>query len=531
MGTLSWLDWTIFCGYLVLVFLLGLWFMRGQRTSDDYFVGGRRMNWWAVGVSLFATAFSSISFVAYPREGAYQGLQFFVAILCIPLLITPLLWWLFVPLYVRLRVTSIYEYLEIRFNRSLRRLGTLLFACYAIGWMGSMLYAVGLIIQAVLGLTEAQLAWTLVGVGLFAMLYTVMGGIKAVIWTDVLQTATLGGGMLVVFILALKQIPGGWATVVSVGSEHGRLQVFNWDFDLADRSTFWSACAFGLFMYLPGYVTSQVTAQRYVCMRGLSQARRALLIHAVVITVVCLLFFFMGTTLFAYYHEVDGPPKLRQADRLPDLPEDKQDQILPLFVVTALSQAGLVGLLVAGLFAAAMSTIDSGINSLSAVVVCDWLGGRDIGLGLSRALCGLFGFAVIGAAMLVPALGPNVIGIITVIASTFLGLLLGVFLLGMLVPRANAGGALIGLLTGAGALAIVWTLSNRPDWWYGAIIPGSWPRVFVPHWWYGAFTLIPTFGVGVLASYLFPPPRPAKMRGVVYPSYYMDGALASLDDR
>jgi len=502
MNTLSWIDWTIFGGYLALVFALGLRFMRGQQTSEDYFLGGRKMSWWAVGVSLFATAFSSISFVAYPREAAYQGFHFFVAILFIPLVITPLLWWLFVPMYVRLGVSSVYEYLELRFNRPIRLLGTLLFACYAIGWMGSMLYAVGLIVQAVLGLTEIQLTWTLVAVGLFAMLYTVLGGIQAVIWTDVLQTFTLGGGMLVVFFLALGQVDGGWAAVVQLGTEHGRFEMFNMELDLADRSTFYSACAFGLFMYLPGYTTSQVTAQRYVCMPSLAHARRALAIHAVTITLVCLLFFLVGTTLFAYYEQHGG---------MPDLAANKQDQILPLFVTTVLGQVGLVGLLVAGLFAAAMSTVDSGINSLTAVVVYDWLSGRELRVAYSRLLCGLFGICVIGAALVVPYLASNVIGMITTIASTFLGLLLGVYLLGLLVPRANGAGALIGLLAGAATLGavILWT--------------------HVPHWWYGAFTCFPALLVGWLASYAFDPPRPEQMRGVAYRSSFVDQSTASPD--
>jgi Na+/proline symporter len=264
--------------------------------------------------------------------------------------------------------------------------------------------------------------------------------------------------------------------------------MFNMEFNLAERSSFYSACAFGLFMYLPGYTTSQVTAQRYVCVSGIREARRLLLIHAVVITMACLLFFFVGTTLFAYYHEAGG---------FPHLPKEKQDQILPLFVATALPPVGLIGLLAAGLFAAAMSTIDSGINSLTAVVVYDWLSGRQVGVNFSRLLCGLFGLSVIGAAMLVPYLAPNVIGMITTIASTFLGLLLGVFLLGMLVPRANATGAFLGLIAGVASLTLALTLAN------------------IPHWWYGAFTCFPTLLVGWLASHLARPPRADQLRGLV----------------
>ena len=489
MATLSPIDWVIFGGYLIVVFALGLAFARSQHTNEDYFVGGRRMNWWAVGVSLFATAFSSLSFVALPREGAYEDFHFFVTILFIPLVITPVLWFGFVPLYHRLGVTSVYAYLEIRFNQPLRRLGTVLFACYAIGWMGSMLYAVGLILQAVLSLTDMQLTCTLIGVGLFAMAYTAIGGVRAVIWTDVLQTATLGGGMLAVFILAVGQVDGGWSTVVRLGAENGKFDMFNLRPDLAERGSFYAACAFGLFMYLPGYTTSQVTVQRYLCMSSLREARRSLVLNGVVVTLVSLLFFLVGTTLFAYYHQAG-------AAGFPELP--KQDQLLPHFVSTALPQVGLTGLLVAGLFAAAMSTIDSGINSMTAVVVYDWLAGRKVGVGLSRLLCAGFGVTIIAAALLVPYLGEHVITIITKVSGTFLGLLLGVFLMGMLVPRANAWGALVGLASGSVSLAVVWT------------------QTAIPHWWYGLVTCVGTFVVGSAASYLFDPPRPEQLEGLVF---------------
>jgi Na+/proline symporter len=274
-----------------------------------------------------------------------------------------------------------------------------------------------------------------------------------------------------------------------MGVENGKLTMFNWKLDPADRSTVYAACAFALFMYLPGYTTSQVTAQRYVCMSGLSEARRALFIHAVTLTLVCLLFFLVGTTLFAYYHQpgAGGFPELA-----------KQDQLMPYFVANDLRVAGLTGLLLAGLFAAAMSTMDSGINSLTAVVAYDWLAGRELPVLWSRLLCAVFGCLVIVAALLCPLLGDRVIGMITRIAGTFLGLLLGVFLLGMFVPHANAPGALIGLAAGAICLAFVWTLTD------------------IPHWWFGAFTVFPTLVVGGLASTMFLPPTQSQRRGLFF---------------
>ena len=486
----SGIDWTIFVGYLAIVFALGLWFMRGDKNNEDYFLGGRRMPWFAVGVSLFATAFSSLSFVALPREGAYGDYHLLVTYLCIPLAITPVLWFIFVPLYRRLGVTSVYEYLEVRYNRSMRRLGTLLFALYAIGWMGSMVYAVGIIVKAVLQFNDAQFTWTLIGVGLFATLYTSLGGFRAVIWTDVLQALTLGGGMVVVLLLTVGEVNGGWSTVIQLGSENGKFNMFNMSTDLTQRQTFLSACSLGLFAFLPGYTISQVTVQRYVSTSTLAGARRCLGINAVVATVVALLFFFTGTAIFAFYHQAGGAgfPMI-----------ERQDQLLPHFVLTELQYPGLIGLLVAGLFAAVMSTIDSGINSLTTVVVCDWLSDREISLGTSRLMCGGFGLCVIAAALVAPYLGEHVIDIISVISGSFLGLLFGVFLIGMFSRRANAGGAIVGLVAGMITLIIVWTSTS------------------IAGWWYGLFTCLPVVVVGMAASYCFPQPSPSSLQGLLIP--------------
>ena len=485
--TLSWLDWTIFVGYLAVVFAMGLWFMRRDKTNEDYFVGGRRMPWFPVGVSLFATAFSSLSFVALPREGAYGDYHLLVTYLCIPLVITPLLWWVFVPLYHRLGVTSVYEYLEIRYNRPMRRLGMILFSLYAIGWMGSMVYAVGIVLKAVLNLGPTQFTWALIGVGLFATLYTSLGGVRAVIWTDVIQAVTLGGGMLVVLVLTVRQIDGGLAWVVQIGVDNGKFAMFDMSPDLTRRGTFLAALSLGLFAYLPGYTTSQITVQRYVSTKSLADARRCLAINAVVATFVAVLFFFVGTALFAFYHQT--------AAGFPEL--EKQDQLLPYFVLNEIQQSGLTGLLVAGLFAAVMSTIDSGINSLTAVVVYDWLSERDISLRFSRILCGVFGLGVIAAALAAPYLGNHVIDIISVVSGAFLGLLMGVFLIGMFSARANTPGALVGLLVGMASLVYVWTSTD------------------VSGWWYGACTCLPVVVVGTLASYLFPAPSSEQLRGLV----------------
>ena len=495
MTELSPIDWFVGITYLAVVLGLALKSARGQQDNEDYFVGGRNMSWFAVGVSMFATSFSSISFLGLPQRGAYQDFSFYLTILFIPFVITPSLWWIFVPMFVRLKVSSGYEYLGRRFGLPAQRIGSGLYCVYAIGWMGTMLYAVALTLQTVIGLSEPQYFWMLVGLGAFATIYTVMGGLRAVIWTDVLQAAVLGTAMVMVMFLAVSRIDGGWSAFWAISTEHNKFQLFHLNTDLLAKENFtgqntvFTAVAFGLFMYLPGYAVSQNMIQRYVCPGSLAGGRRVVLLSAAVNSAIGFLFLMVGTALFAFYSQPGGGGLPAAGVEIA-----KEDQILPYFVATQLPRVGLLGFILAGLFAAAMSTIDSGINAVTSVIVYDWLSGRQLPLTISRVLTAVLGATVIGAALFVPVLGGTVIGIINVIAGTSLGTLLAVYLLGMFVPRANLPGALIGLASGLVCLTLVWALTD------------------VPSWWLGAFTIVPTFVVGALASLLFPPAPGSSLR-------------------
>ena len=486
---LSSVEWLVCVAYLAVVFGLAIWSARGQRDNEDYFVGGRRMNWFAVGVSMFATSFSSISFLGLPQRGAYQDFSFYLTILFIPLVITPILWWVFVPMFVRLRVSSGYEYLGRRFGLPAQRIGSGLYCLYALGWMGTMLYAVALTLQTVMELSDTQYFWMLVGIGAFATVYTVMGGLKAVIWTDVLQATVLGTAIVLVMFLAVGRMEGGWRSFWAIATEHDKFQMFHLDPNLLAKENFtrsntvFTAAAYGLFMYLPGYAVAQNMIQRYVCAGSVARGRGIVLLSAGINTLLGLLFLLVGTALFAFYSRSGGPGLPTAGGEIAS-----EDQILPYFVATQLPGVGLLGLILAGLFAAAMSTIDSGINAVTSVIVYDWLSGRQLSLWISRLLTAVLGAIVIAAALFVPILGENVIAIISVVAGTSLGALLAIYLLGMLVPRANLAGALIGLAAGLICLVLA--------------------RAFVdvPSWWLGAFTIFPTFVVGALASFLFPAP-------------------------
>jgi len=312
MTDLGFIDWCVCIAYLAVVFGLAFKSARGQQDNEDYFIGGRSMNWCVVGVSMFATSFSAISFLGLPQRGAYQDFSFYLTILFIPFVITPILWWIFVPMFVRLKVSSGYEYLGRRFGLPAQLIGSGLYCIYALGWMGTMLYAVALTLQTVMGLTHAQYYFVLVGIGAFATLYTVMGGLKAVIWTDVLQAVVLGGAIIAVMFLAVSRIDGGWSNFWSIAAQHSKFKMFHLNPRLLSvenftgRNTLFTAAAFGLFMYLPGYAVSQNMIQRYVCAGTLAGGRGVVILSAVINAVLGLLFLLVGTAIFAFYSQPGG---------------------------------------------------------------------------------------------------------------------------------------------------------------------------------------------------------------------------------
>ncbi|MCE9533320.1 MAG: sodium/solute symporter [Planctomycetes bacterium] len=477
------LDWLILASSLIVVLFQGWWFSRKTKNNEDYFVGNRHMPWLAVGLSLFASAFSSLSFVGIPTSAAYGDYHFFLAILFIPFAVVPIVGWVFVPVYQRLRLTSAYEYLERRFNRKVRLAGSLLYSGYTIGWMGSIVYATGIILQAVLELNSGQLTWLLIGLGICTTVYTTAGGYKAVVWTEVMQAILLAGTVITILFLAISRVDGGIAEVMRLGAKHNKFDMFNFRLDVTSQGTFFAACAYGLFGYVAANATSQAAVQRYVSMPNVAAAWRALLIKGFATAGVCLLFFLLGTTLFAFYTQ--HPPASPGSDGIfPALP--KSDQLATHFVSVELPYPGLLGLLLAGLAAAMMSTVSGGLNSLTVLVVCDWLPGRKLGLTASRLLSALFGASTIIVALLAPYLGKDVIEILMKIAGAFFGPLFGLFLLGLMVPRANSAGVLIGLAIGLSVVGVLFLTTN------------------VAAWWYGFFAFIPTFVVGAAASLFFP---------------------------
>ena len=453
------LDNAVLVLYIVLVVGMGSFFFRGQRNTEDYFLAGRRMPWVAVGVSIFATLFSAISLLGSPgwvyENDVTLGLTFLTIPLC-----TPIVLWVFLPFYHRLRVFTAYEYLERRFNPSVRLASSLLFLLLRGSYLAVVIYAPSLVLSTVTGL---ELKWTIFIVGGLATLYTLLGGMKAVIWTDVVQAAVLFGGLILVTIILVLRVEGGMGEIVAAASAGGPFRVqLGWG--TWAEVTLWAVLINGFFIHLSMYGADQMTLQRYLTTPTLRAGRNSMLLNAIVVTPAAALLLFVGGALFVFYQQYPD----RLADGL------KGDAVLPHFVIHELP-AGVSGVFIAAMFAAAMSTIDSAINSLSTSSMKD-LYQRFLSpqaeertyLNLSRLFTVFWGGTATFFALYIENF-PNILAASKTLAGFFTGSMLGIFMLGALTTRTTPAGALIGAVAGFVAVTSAAQWTSMSFLWYAPL--------------------------------------------------------------
>lgn len=508
MHNLAPIDWIICGGYLAFIVGLGFYFSNKQSNNDEYFFGGRKMHWLPVGLSLFAATVSSNSFVGLPAEGAFGNYHQLLAISIIPFVVIPITCIWFIPFYKGMGFLSIYEYLEKRFARPVRLFASIVFMGYMAGWMGTMLVAVARILNVVLETqSPSQTMAIIIVVGALATLYTAMGGVKAVIWTDTIQGFALFGGMIFLLVFLIGRIDGGLATFFEVGSSAGKFEAFRTDGGLAERNVF-SACAYGFFVYIGGQLANYASYQRYVAVDSVRDVRRALIIKGAFTFFSCGLFFLVGTALFVFYQQTD-------VETFNALSSGKaKDQLLPHFVIHHAGGYGMTGMILAGLFAAAMSSLDTGINSMTATVVQDWQNGREMGIRTNRLLTLAFGVAVTAMACVLSQIKLPVFDILVSISGATLGLLFAVLMLGMLVPRTNTLGAISGLVAGLAVFVVVRFLIPSLDDATLARL-GPFAGLKGNTWWDGMLTTLTAFGVGALVSCFTARPTEKQLRGLL----------------
>ncbi|WIX32240.1 sodium:solute symporter [Salinicola sp. JS01] len=451
MGAFTVWDSIVLVVYVLGIAWVGARFGKSQATTQDYFLGGRRIPGWAIGLSVMATQASAITFIGAPGWGFEGGLERLVTFINVPLAMAVLIVAL-VPIFHRAGIYSIYELLERRFGPLTRSLAALLFLVARGLATGVVLYAPALVLSVVTGWSVDL---TIVLMAVIAVGYTVLGGISAVIWTDVIQMFVLWLGAILSMLLMVSSLPGGWSDVFAFGAAHGMFDTFDLSLDPSVTYSLWAGLIGGVVMHVAYFGTDQSQIQRVLTSPSIAEGQRSLLIGGYLLVPQMLLFLFIGVMLAAYYQQHGLTP-----------PENL-NELFPRYVVEAFP-VGITGLVIAGVFAAAMSSLDSALNSLSAVSVRDFYArfvrpDADEGhyLKASRWATVFWGLYATLFAFFAGNLGP-VIEAVNRIGSWFYGALLGVFLLAVLSRRSNGRGAVAGMLLG---MAAVWAASHQGISW------------------------------------------------------------------
>lgn len=471
------LDYVVLGSYLVLLVIVGAYFSRREKTTDDYFIGGKRIPWWAAGLSIFGTQLSSISFMAIPAKVYDTDWAYFLSAICI-VLVQPVVVWFYLPFFRRLNITSAYEYLERRFHVSVRMFGSAAFILFQGGRMTIVLFLPALALSAVTGM-DIRLAILLMGV--LTTVYTVLGGIEAVIWTDVLQVIVLVGGALACLVAVVFGVDGGLGGVISIAQADDKFTLFHWGWDYT-ATVVWVIVVGSLFQNLSSYSADQSVVQRYLTTPTQKQAAGAIWTNAAIVLPVSLVWYALGTSLYAFYKT--HPGKLD--------PTLSTDQTLPLFIANQLP-AGLTGLVIAALFAAAMSTLDSSMNSISTAFVTDFYrrlrpqASDRRSLNLARLLTVLLGAGATATALWMAANQDRTRSLWDAymsILGLLMGVLAGLFALGIFTRRGHWLGALAGAI--GGAVVLYYAQSRVNFFLYAAVGTGA------------------CFAIGYLASLLVP---------------------------
>lgn len=468
-------DYVVLSLYFVSLLWMGFYFAKRGKSTRDFFLAGQRIPWWAAGLSIFGTQLSAITFMAVPAKTYATDWTYFMSSMGI-VAIAPVVIYLYLPFYRQLNLTSAYEYLERRFNVGVRWLGSLAYMLLQMGRMSVVLFLPAVALATVTGMSVYT---SILLMGVTTTIYTVLGGMEAVIWTDVMQVFVLAGGAIVALAFAVLQV-GGLGAFLAMGQADGKFQTFVMSWDYTQPATW--VIVLGYFALLAPYTADQTIVQRYMTTRSEKDSARGIWTNALLSIPSTLIFFSLGTALYCFYET--HPSHLN--------PNIKTDAILPWFVVSELP-AGIPGLVVAGIFAASMSTLSSIMNSVAAALVTDF--GKRLRptvadltwLRIARALTLMLGVLVTGASLIMATYDiASMWDQWNKILGLFGGGLAGLFMLGIFSKRANGPGALIGAAASAAAMYLVEEHTQIHFFLYGTV---------------GVVTCV---AVGYAASFLFP---------------------------
>ena len=496
MSNLRWLDIVIILLYLAGVACIGFWFARRQTSTEAYFVARRSIPHWAMGLSIFATIISSITFIAYPGA-AYKGdwnllVPGFMAVGVLLVVGTTL-----VSFFRHAVGMSAYEYFERRFGYGARAYSALAFTAGHFSKMGFVLFT---ITTAITGMTGWDKYQVIVGVGIVTVLYTLIGGLEAVIWTEVVQGIVKLAGVLVVIGVLIHIMPGGAGAAFKLANASHKFSLGDWKFDLSQNGNFWVMLIYGSFWYLQKYAADQTVVQRYLVAKNDRDALKGVALGAGLCVPAWTGFMLVGTLLWAYY-QLSGealPPHL-----FDEKGKVIADRVFPFFLTTKIP-AGFGGIFIAALFSAAMSTMSSDLNCLAAVGVEDYY--RRLRpnstdrqrLAIGKVIVAVCGALAIGIGAFIARKGESALTLYYAATAIVSAGLAGMFLLAFLSRRANRQGLWVGIST-ALAFTIWATLTGGKDKMLDLGWNYTWPDVMIG---VGAHVLV--LVVGYTASWFFP---------------------------
>jgi SSS family transporter len=448
------LDLAIIALYLVGITLFGLRFRKRHRTLRDYFLAGRDIPWWAIALSIVAAETSTLTIISIPGL-AYDTNLTFLQVVMGYMVGRVVISFVLLPHYFRGDLYTAYELIECRFGRGLRSLTAGLFLLTRTAAEGVRVYAVSIVVAIALGTGEVS---SIAIITLLTLIYTFEGGLAAVIWTDVVQTAIYVAGTVVGLWTILHLVPGGWSAVHAAAASAGKLQVFDFTPSLWIPYTFWAGVIGGAAFTTASHGTDQLFVQRLLAARSQKQSAVALISSGLAILFQFALFLMVGVMLWAYY-------------RVPSAAFGKPDRIYPTFIVKQMPH-GISGLLIAAILAAAMSNLSAALNSLSSSAIMDFYvrlrpkTDEQKRMRLSRMATFFFATVLFALAVFSLHKAGRVVEVGLQIASVAYGALLGVFLLGVLTKSANQRGVMVGMLFGFSADLYLWRWTQVPwTWW------------------------------------------------------------------
>ena len=537
---MSTFDWTVLIIYLVGIVAFGYWVGRNNRKLDDFFLAGREMPWWAVGLSVMATQISAITFVGTTGQGYGDGMRFLVVYFALPFAMVILCVTL-VPFFYRAKVFTAYEYLEQRFDLKTRTITSLLFLLQRGLAVGVTLYAPALVLSTILGISESA---TILVMGVSTIVYVLKGGNRSVIWTDVVQMAIIWIGIFSCFFVAVSKLPDNvsFRDALSIAQTAGRFNAISTDLSLSTPYTLWSGVIGGLFLMLSYFGCDQSQVQRYLSGSSLTESRLSLLFNAFLKVPMQFIILLTGILVFVFFHfqsppalfnsvararfekVADSPAKVQAEARYQAAFEQRREAVLQftttrraddgasaerylaaqkefqdaragvtavyerttgdsgykdtnyIFLHYILTQIphGLLGLIIAVIFAAAMSTLSGEFNSLATASMIDFVrrfrgAGTDAAdLLLSRVFTAFWGGFACLVALQAGRLG-SAIEVVNMFGSYFYGSILGVFMLAVLTTRANGTGASVGLFAGMTIVGLVATFTKVHFLWWNVV--------------------------------------------------------------